>query len=317
MFALCLESSHLRGMGHFYRMLNLSESLGSDGVVCKFYLNDHKPSLQILRELDKPHQVVNLEDFTGNWEASLIREDGITVWVNDRLDTDVRHAQKIRAAGLPLVTFDDRGTGASLANLHIAALAFDAKEFLGGDKVLRGNDYLILNPKIINLMRVRKKLSKILVTLGGSDTYDVTVKVMKLLKEMNLQATIVAGPAFKDMNKLNEILTDDFILKRNVPSMIEEFYRHDLAITGGGITPFEANASGLPCLVIANELFEIPIGKKLQMLGGALFIGHHESIHSPLFAADIPLEQMSRAGIRNIHLQGVRRVINALHEVKK
>ena len=317
MFALCVESSHARGMGHFYRALNLAEGLTAAAISFKFYLNDHAPSLQILCERGLPHQVVNLEDLSGNWEVQLIRHDGISLWVNDRLDTDAWHAQKIKAAGVPLVTLDDRGTGAALANLHIAALAFDAHERLCGDKVLNGADYLILNPQISNFMSLRKQLSSILVTLGGSDTYGVTVKVVQLLKEMNLAATIVVGPAFMHMDKLNEILTGGFALKCAVPSLIEEFHHHDLAITGGGITPFEANASGLPCVVIANELFEIPVGKELQRLGGSLFAGHYESMSLPLFRAGLPLEKMSQAGMRNIGLQGTQRVIGALLELVK
>lgn len=317
MFAFCIESSHARGMGHFYRALNLADGLAKAGVPCIFYLNDHAPSRQILAERGMPHRIANLDDFTGNWEAALIRQDGITLWINDRLDTDVRHAEKIKAAGTPLATFDDRGTGAALADLHVAALAFDAQEQLAGAKVLRGADFLILNPQIGEFSRLRKQISSILVTLGGSDTYGVTVKVVQMLKEMGLTATIVVGPAFMHLDKLDEVLAEGFILKRGVPSMIEEFYRHDLAITGGGITPFEANASGLPCMVIANELFEIPVGKELQRLGGSVFSGHHEFLLSPMFNADLPLEQMSRAGMRNIGLQGTQRVIVGLQELVK
>ena len=314
MFALCLESSHARGMGHFYRALNLAEGLAAAGVSYKFYLNAHAPSLQILHERGVPHQTVNLGDFTGNWEASLIRQDGITLWLNDRLDTDARHAQKIRAAGVPLVTFDDRGTGAPLANLHIAALAFDAQEHLAGDKVLRGANYLILNPQIGTFMRLRKQLSRILVTLGGTDTYGVTAKVVYLLQEMKLAATIVVGPGYMHVENLNRILTGGFTLKQGVPSMIEEFHRHDLAITGGGITPFEANASGLPCVVIANELHEIPTGIALQKLGGSVFAGHHGALQTPLFVPDLPLEQMSRDGMC-ADQNGTSRVITALWEL--
>lgn len=317
MFALCIESSHARGMGHFYRALNLADGLARMGLPYTIYLNDHAPSRQILAERGVPHRIVNLEDFVGNWEVSLIQQDGISLWLNDRLDTDVRHAEKIKATGIPLVTFDDRGTGVVLADLHIAALAFDVQEQLAGAKLLRGADYLILNPQISDYMRLRKQLASILVTMGGSDTYGVTVKAVQLLKEMGLTATIVVGPAFMHMDKLDEVMTEGFILKRGVPSMIEEFYRHDLAITGGGITPFEANASGLPCVVIANELFEIPVGKALQKLGGSRFAGHHESLHSPLFAADLPLEQMSQTGMSNIGLQGTQRVIVALMELVK
>lgn len=312
MFALCIESSHARGMGHFYRALNLADGLAKAGLSYTFYLNEHAPSRQILADRGVPHRIVNLEDLTGNWEASLIQQDGITLWLNDRLDTDLRHAEKIKATGIPLVTFDDRGTGATLADLHIAALAFDEQERLGGGKLLRGADYLILNPQISAYTRLRKQLASILVTLGGSDTYGVTVKVVQMLKEMNLTATIVVGPAFMHRDMLDEVLTKGFTLKRGVPSMIEEFHCHDLAITGGGITPFEANASGLPCVVIANELFEIPVGMALQKLGGSLFAGHHEALSLPLFRTGLPLEQMSHAGMHNIGLQGTQRVISAL-----
>lgn len=317
MFALCIESSHARGMGHFYRALNLADGLAKEGLAHRFYLNDHAPSRKILVERGLSHRIVNLDDFTGNWETLLIHQDGITLWVNDRLNTDVRHAEKIKATGIPMVTFDDRGTGAALADVHIAALAFDGQERLAGAKVLSGADYLILNPQISDNMRLRTQLSSILVTMGGSDTYSVTVKVVQMLKEMNLKATIVAGPAFVHSDMLVKVLTADFTLKHGVPSMIGEFHRHDLAITGGGITPFEANASGLPCVVIANELFEVPVGKALQELGGSIFAGHHESLPLPLFAANLPLEQMSQAGMRNIGLQGTQRVIGALRELVK
>ncbi len=317
MFALCIESSHARGMGHFYRALNLADGLAKAGLSYTFYLNDHAPSRQILVDRGIQHRIVNLEDFTGNWEVSLIKQDGITLWVNDRLNTDARHSAKIKAAGMPLVTFDDRGTGATLADLHIAALAFDKQERLGGHKLLRGADFLVLNPQISDHTRLRKRLSSILVTLGGSDTYGVTIKVVQMLKEMGLTATIVTGPAFTHLDKLNEVLAAGFILKRGVSSMIEEFHHHDLAITGGGITPFEANASGLPCVVIANELFEIPVGKELHRLGGSFFAGHHEALQLPLFTEDIPLEQMSHAGMNNIGLQGTQRVIAALLELCK
>ena len=279
------------------------------------YLNDHGPSRQILVDRGVPHRIVNLQDFTGNWEAGLIRQDNITLWVNDRLNTDNRHAENVKATGIPLVTFDDRGTGAALADLHIAALSFDATERLAGVKVLQGVDYLILNPQIANFTRLRKELSSILVTLGGSDTYGVTIKVVQMLKEMGMTATIVLGPSFMHTDKLDAELTVGFTLKRGVSSMIEEFYHHDLAITGGGITPFEANASGLPCMVIANEFFENQVGLALQNLGGSVFIGHHESLLPPLFNANLPLGLLSQSGMNAIGLQGAHRVVDVLLEL--
>jgi spore coat polysaccharide biosynthesis predicted glycosyltransferase SpsG len=315
LFALCVESSHARGMGHLYRSLNLAEGLAHAGRPYILYLNEHTPSEQILIERCLPYRIIDFQNLSGNWERDLIRRDDITLWVNDRLDTNLGHAQKIKGEGIPLVTFDDRGTGAMLADLHIAALAFDAQEKIGGLKVLKGADYLILNPKIHEYKRLRKQLKSILVTLGGSDTYGVTVKVVQMLKDMDLTATIVVGPGFMHMDELKDVLTDRFIVKFGVPSMIEEFHDHDLAITGGGITPFEANASGLPCIVIANEMFEIPVGMQLHKLGGSIFAGHHESLRLPFFEGGVSLQKMSLAGMQNIGVHGTKRVISALLEL--
>jgi len=299
-------------MGHLYRALNLSDALAQVGISFMFYVNDHTPSRNILVDRGIPHEIVNLEDYTSNWESDLIKRNGLTFWVNDRLNTDIRHSKKIKHAGIPLVTFDDHGSGASLADLHIAALSFNVHEYLAGAKILRGLNYLILNPEISAYTRLRTELNSILVTLGGSDTYGVTVKVVQMLKAMNLQATIVTGPAFMHADQLEEELNSDFIVKRHVPSLIEEFFLHDLAITGGGITPFEANASGLPCVIVANELFEIPTGTALQTLGSSIFKGYHEVLTSPLFKVDLSLESMSRTGIQRIGLHGTQRVLDEL-----
>jgi len=314
-FAICVECSHARGMGHLYRALNLAAELKKGKILYRLYLNEHSPSQQILTANEIPHSVVNLDDISNDWETWLIRRDGITLWINDRLDTQISHAQKIKSAGIPLVTFDDRGAGAVLADLHIAALSFNPNEKLGGLKLLRGIDYLILNPQIEVYKRKRSRLESILITLGGSDTHGVTVKVVKLLKEMGLAATVVVGPSFMHTESLERELTEDFALKSGVPSLIKEFYRHDLAITGGGITPFEANASGLPCIVVANEQFEIPVAEALQILGGVIFVGHHESLNMPMFDCNLPLTKMSLAGLSSIDLLGVKRVVAALQEL--
>ena len=301
-------------MGHFYRALNLAQGLRQAGKPCKFYLNRHDVSCALLQEQGHSFEIVVLNDFTSCWEHKAIANDGITCWINDRLDTDARHAAQIKAAGIPLATFDDRGSGAAQADLHIAALAFDAKENLAGAKVLRGADYLVLNPAIARHARLRSSLSRILVTLGGSDTCGVTVKVVQLLAATGRGATVLLGPAFGHMAELEQVITDDFVIKRGVPSLIEEFAAHDLAVTGGGITPFEANASGLPCIVIACEMFEIPVGKALQELGGSMYAGYHENMHLSL-PDGLPLDQMSKSGIRNIGLDGTARVVAALTEL--
>ena len=312
MFALCVESSHARGMGHVFRARNLAEVMRCAGQRCKVILNDHEPAVRLLENAGIEYVTVDLTDLESDWERRVIEEGRIQVWVNDRLDTDKRHAEKVKRCRIPLATFDDRGHGASLADLNIAALAFDADEPLAGKRVLRGVDYLVLNPEIVRYRRVRQRVRHLLVTLGGSDTYGVTVKVVRSLRAAGREVTVIVGPGFRHDAELAEVLGPGFEVKRGVPSLIAEFEHCDLAITGGGITPFEANASGLPCIVIANEVFEVPVAKEMVSLGGSVFAGSHNEMDESIFIQDLPLEAMSRAGIDNIGTRGTERVVNEL-----
>jgi hypothetical protein len=303
-------------MGHLFRALHLASELKRRGHLITFLVNEDEIALRILSERGYKPIVVNFQNCSGEWESKLIKNYGFLAWVNDRLDTEGAHVRAIHQFGIPVATFDDSGTGADLVDLHIAAFSFGGHQ-PGGKKILRGVDYLILNPDLLRYQRLRHRLRSIMVTLGGSDTYGVTVKVVKQLAIRSLGATVVVGPTFRDFEALDAVLSNSFNLRVSVSSMAEEMSMHDLAITGGGITPFEANAAGLPCLVIANEEFEISTGQELERLGGAIFIGHHKAIDFSAIDNRLPLERMSKMGIEKIGLGGLVRVADALEELLK
>lgn len=311
MFAICIESSHLRGMGHLYRSMNFADELIQRGRQVHFFLNDDDASKSILRKRGFHFDIVDLSDHESCWEAEMILKKGIKLWINDRLNTTQIHAEKIIREKIPLVTFDDRGEGANKANLNIAALCFNDIEKLKGDRVLHGIDYLILNKDIVRYRHQRKSPQPLLVTLGGSDSWGVTVKVVSLLVKQDMAATVILGPGFKHNRELEKCINQKITIKRNVYSLVKEMSNYGLAITGGGITPFEANAAGLPCLVIATEDFEEPVGRALQKIGGSLYLGKHDELNE--FCADITctkIKEMSKKGIEKFCLDGVKNVVD-------
>lgn len=308
MFAICVESSHKKGMGHLFRMINFVKILQKKDEQFIFLINDNENSKHVLKKSNILYKTVDLNDFSSSWEMKLIKEYDIKYWINDRLETNIEHTQNILQTKIKLITFDDLGMGAKNSHLNICAL-FD-KSDLEGHKILKGVDYLILNPEIIKYKKKREKLNNILVTLGGSDTYGVTIKVLKILKKNKINATIHIGPSFEHNKELNEEINDEFKVISYVPSLIEEFTKYDLSITGGGITPYEANASGLPCLIIANEIFEIPNAKYLQSIGSSIFLGFHENINESFFneLEKINLSQMSQKGLSTIAVGAIEKI---------
>lgn len=322
MFILCIETSHARGLGHLYRSLTLAEELRRRGVKILFLINEHEPSLKIVRGRDFDFRTYDLAAKPGSWERGLLEEiSGAALWINDRLDTTTEHAEAVKEAGLALVTFDDRGEGAALAGLNVSALVFEDVDLLKGARVLTGPAYAVLNPEIETYRRRRDRLGSILVTLGGADTYGVTVSVARWLSTAKHAATIITGPAFQHEDELAAVIAGVpgglLTHKSGVASLAREMSYHDLAITGGGLTPFEAAAGGLPSIVIANEMFEVPVGMALQRMGASIFAGYHRNVDFDGIDLSLPIAQMSEGALSALDLKGVARVADLLGEISQ
>lgn len=311
-FGICIESSHKKGMGHFYRMLNFINFLKNEKIDYVIIINKDKKSLKLLKEQNENFEIANYDDLESDWESKLIKKYEITHWINDRLDTEKKHSLNVIKNNIKLITFDDAGSGAEEADLNICAMPC-RHNINKGKNVLKGIEYLILNSEIQDYRKHRKGLDKILVTLGGSDTYGITVKVAGILKKLNKKATIITGASFAHKEELDRISEGFFDIKNSVPSLIKEFYNYDLAITGGGITPFEATASGLPCIIIANEIHEIKNGKYLENLGSSIFWGYYDKINN-IDLSDINVEEMSIIGLEKVKINSIERI---LKEIKK
>lgn len=312
MFALCVEASHARGMGHLFRALSLAQALEARGAKVQIYVNEDAAAARALQQRGRAWKTVPLVEGTADWETQHIKADGVRVWVDDRLETTAAHAARIKAAGIALVTFDDRGSGAGLADLHIAAMPIGEGKPASAGRVLTGLQYLVLDPAISRHRRVRHTLGSLVVSMGGSDTYGLTVEVVRELQKRRRAATVVVGPGFQHERALAEAVDDTCIVKRSLSSLVEEFSRHDLAITAGGITPFEANAAGLPCIVIAAEPWERRAAAALARLGGCRYAGPREAIDFSVLDEVVPLAAMSAAALAAVPADGASRVAQEL-----
>lgn len=314
MIALGIESSHQRGMGHLYRALNLISYLRKVDQEAILFINRDAPSIQVLEQHKIPYEVVDYADLESNWESGMIHKYRVDLWIFDKFETDLKSAEHIKGAGVLLAAIDDCGEGAKLVDLHFCGMLFHNRQ---GKNIYAGKEYLILNSEIAEYRRLRTDRKKILVTLGGSDTYGVTIAVIKLLKKQGYAADIVTGPGFRHKEQLEQEIDIRFKIYETVPSLIAKFYEYDLAITGGGVTCFEANASGLPCVIIANELHEIENAKYLAGFGGAKFAGYYKELTEESFnIKELDIQKMSAAALKALPLNGVENIYRKIQEYR-
>lgn len=304
---LCCEASHVFGMGHLYRMLNLGQVLRERGEETIFVVNRDDAAARVLHG-----QGVSFleQDFSASsgWEAPIIQKYHIRVWVNDRLQTGKDHARYVGNQGAKLVTFDDFGEGAAFADLHIAALPAVYERYKPeGKRVLQGLPWLVLNPRLSRLRRQREKIDSRAVCLGGSDTYGVTVRIAELLRAHGLEATYFVGPAFRHEEELARVAPVSHV-RRSVTHLLDELAAFDLAITGGGMIAFESAAMGLPVIIVANEEHETCNARLLERLGCAHFAGHYKDLSFDTLVRIPDVRSLSRAGIETVTLNGVENI---------
>ncbi len=314
MFIICVKSSHSMGMGHLFRAITLYSALKRNNVAGAVVLfGYHAEAAACLDNQHVPYSVVEMPDDEGaGWEEDLVTKYRARIWINDRMQTDAEHAARIKALGLKLVTFDDTGSGARLCDLHVAPLAIIRRDSLEGNRRLVGLEYLVLPPELVRYRRLRTDDQRWVVSLGGSDTHGVTLQVIRWLNEHDKHATIILGPAFAHSDELARLDSAHLVIKRSVPSLIEEFFYHDIAITGGGLTAFEAAAAGLPTVVVANEPWEELHGKHLESLGCSRFAGHCDAIEFGVFQEIFDVKSMSRAALTSVPTDGVEKVVREL-----
>jgi len=131
---------------------------------------------------------------------------------------------------------------------------------------------------------IPEKARKILVTMGGGDPDNVTLKVIKALNSLNdsgIEVKIIAGPANPNINSLEKELHNSphaFRLLSSASNMPELMAWADIAISAGGSTCWEMAFMGLPSLIITLADNQAGIAEGLAKAGAGIDLGWHEDI---------------------------------------
>jgi len=318
-YILCIESSKTRGMGHLFRSLLYASYLKSKNREFIILINHDENSIAILKSKNLPYEIVDFSD-ESDWESAMIKKYHATVWLEDKFETPNRMAENIKKNKEVLFCcIDDFSDSAMLADISFAGMLYLTGNTVRGKKIYSGPEYVILNPEINQYRRERTKVENVIVSLGGSDPFGATVEVVEALQHTVYNVAIIIGPNFDYKDELDKVNVKGFPVKQYVPSLIEEFSKFDFAITGGGGTCCEANAMGLPCMIIANAPHEVYTGKHMQQLGGCIYAGLHGDWNRILISElqQLDIQKMSSTGIKIFDTDAIKRIFTIIEERKE
>lgn len=314
MIALGIECSNTRGMGHLFRALQYVKHLDSKGCPYILLINDDNAAIDILKKGGISFEIVNYEDLYSNWEKGIIEKYHVDCWFNDKFETADQMGRHIKEENISFFVIDDVGEGERYANISFSGMLYPTKNNYLCPNVCKGVEYIILNQEIEIYRKERSVIKKIIVMLGGSDTYGATIGVVEALKKWGIVADIVIGPDFAFIDELNRVNKGKFHIFQNVPSLIQLFHNYDFAITGGGCTCCEAMASGLPCAVIANEDHEVNTAKYFEKMGCCIYLGKHDDWKKNMIRDidKLDINRMSKNGMNLFSLDAVKKIFDKI-----
>lgn len=239
------------GMGHLYRMLTLANYL--TGYPRAFVVINTFPEGKTLLE-ENGYNYVELNNY---FDVKKVVKD-YDIVVNDILDTDKLYIRTLKDMGKFVINFEDLGDGSKFADLvfnDIYELSNPPKNHKYGYK------YSILNESIITKLpnKFNKEVKNILITFGGVDQNNLTLRTVKIIDELKLSdivVKIILGPGYQHHRELNEFLKTTnlkTIVLSKVKDMGKEMRNIDLAITSNGRTVYELASMCIPMISIAQN----------------------------------------------------------------
>ncbi len=270
--------------------------------------------LALLKENSKDHEqwvVVDGYHFTADY-TSCLREAGARVLLFD----DYAHQEKYQTDLLL-----NQNVGGE--RLHYS-INEDAVILAGSEYVLLRREFLRDNGRET---RAEADVSRhILVTMGGSDPENATMKVIDALarvEQPGLDVKIVVGPVNQNRDFIARNLAERFFkaeLLSKVEGMASLLKWADVAITSGGTTCWEAAYLGIPALIISVAENQLGVARGMAEAGAGWDCGQIQALSTNQLAGMINIlsgnnlkrQEMARAGRQLVDGRGTMRVINRM-----
>lgn len=336
------------GTGHLLRCLALAQSWKARGGEATFVsfcesaalrqriLSEGFRLVAVERIHPDPADLVQIMDFLKN----ICNPKGTPWLVLDGYHFGPDYQRAVREAGHRLLVIDDYN---HLPHYHANILL---NQNIGSETIsysydsdtvgLFGPKYALLRSEFLTWKnRTQGKTQrgrKILVTLGGADPDNVTLKVVRALLQTgldDLEVNIVAGPANPNVEMLESEIENARQLRKNVnfsirllrdANMPELMAGANLAVSAGGSTCWELCFLGVPILVIISAENQRASARGLHRTVAAVSLGWHEDVEVGELAEAIEnlmndprkLESMSSQGMNVVDGQGSERILTLM-----
>ncbi|MGB4096919.1 MAG: UDP-2,4-diacetamido-2,4,6-trideoxy-beta-L-altropyranose hydrolase [Acetomicrobium sp.] len=329
------------GSGHVMRCLALAQAWQDGGGDAVFVLATESPNAEA-RLTAEGFEVVYINAKPGSAEdarltTKLAHKFGASWVVVDGYHFGGDYQKIIKEAGLNLLFIDDYGhadyyPADIVLNQNIHADEDLYRNRASYTKLLLGTRYVLLRREFLRWQGYKREIPeiarKMLVTMGGSDPQNVTLKVLQALKNIDIdgfEAVCVVGgsnPHYGALKDFVETANLPVRIERDVKDMSQLMAWADVAITAGGTTCWELAFMGVPFVGLSRAKQEAILLQETTRIGMSLNMGEHQNLE-PCDISEVLMRlikdkrqrsTMISIGCLNIDGLGFQRLIKAMNE---
>ncbi len=322
------KGNHKQGMGDVTGSIAIAEEMRRRGLSPSFIVDNDQEALSAVQKAGFPTKGIAHGSEHSAWDKGQF-----DIVIVNQLNTPFEQLSIIRGHCRCLVTIDDTGEASRrLADLRINPLYYDECAYCDPG-------YIPLHPLVQaaheESKAIRETIGRILVTLGGSDTYGLTPQILDSLSgyQSEIEIAVIIGPAFKHDKELNAVLSSksgkfNILRSLDTEAMCKWMQWADLAVCAGGNTLFELACCGTPAVVVCGELFEEETAFRLEESGFGKVVHFNTRLDTAKFSALVNgffdsavRERQSLTGKRLIDGMGIKRIadntLDMVNQIKR
>jgi len=279
------------GIGDLMSCLNLGHTATKRGHEVHFLVRDYSHSISLLSSENVDYSTINhnasieeeIEDIYRTCED--YKPDVFFMEITKRSYDEYLILKNNKVADI-LAGIDFQGSASTIFDLIInwevdSNLLYDRDKFyntyflLGPDKVILPSDILtnISEPRFFPQIA-----SKILIVMGGSDPFNISIKILNILNSIEIKLNIKV--LFK-ISQDNQLLLNKAIQEsnHNIEIIINKHQISkyviwcDIAFSAGGLLASELLSLGTPSLLISNYPHQIPRCEYFADMKAAIYCG--------------------------------------------
>jgi len=280
------------GTGHVMRCLALAEAWQEGGGNAVFLGRIDAPAIR-RRLVSEGFEVRDAKARDGGPDdatatSALASEFGAEWVVVDGYHFGADYQRALKGAGLKVLFIDDNGHAGDycadiVLNQNIHADESIYAKRAPGTRLLLGTKYVLLRKEFWPWREWKREIPdvarKVLVTMGGADPDNATLKVVKALGRVQvdgIEAVVVAGASNPHYDILVEAATASPVevrVERNVTDMPALMAWADVAVSAAGTTVYELARMGLPAILVSVAENQRPLAEGLEAVKAATYLG--------------------------------------------